>query len=69
MTDTNDWREECNYITRLADSRGKVAEMNYDTATFVRYCEMQRNAADKAGFFDVVEYIQHVIDDMEEVRS
>ena len=69
MMDTNDWREECNYITRAADRRGKIAEMGYDTAVFVRYCEMQRNAADKARLFDVVEYIQHVIDDMEGTQS
>lgn len=60
----NRWREECNYIERVTAERGKVREMNYDRATFVRYCEMQRDAATREGFHDTATYIQHCLDDL-----
>lgn len=62
--DENYWREECNYISRVCDKNGKVKEMNNDTAVFRRYCEMQQNQARKEGYGDVVQYIQHCIDDL-----
>ena len=61
-----EWVHECNYIAKIAEKRGLVKEMNSDTATFIRYCEMQRNMAERAGRDDVTSYIQHVIDDMKE---
>jgi hypothetical protein len=62
----NDWREECNYISDVTDKRGNVKEMNYDKATFVRYCEMQRDVATREGFHDTAQYIQHCLDDLGE---
>lgn len=59
-----EWKNEVQYIDRVADKKGRVPEMNNDTAPFVRYCEMQRDAADKDGQFDAATSIQHVIDDM-----
>lgn len=58
------WREECNYIDRVADKKGAVPEMNNDKATFVRYCEMQRDSATRDGQDDAATYIQHVLDDL-----
>jgi hypothetical protein len=59
-----DWQAECEYISRIADKKGESAQFNFDRACFVRYCEMQRNAAEKQAFFDAAEYIQHCIDDL-----
>lgn len=59
-----DWSQECAYISRVTDARGNVKEMNFDKATFIRYCEMQRDAAARAGRHDSAEYIQHCIDDL-----
>lgn len=59
------WQQECNYIGGVADKKGRVPEMNNDTPTFIRYCEMQRDAAEKDGQFDAAVSIQHVIDDMQ----
>ena len=59
-----DWVNECKYISAVTDKRGHVAEMNYDTATFVRYCEMQRDTATREGRPDTAQYIQHCIDDL-----
>ena len=50
----------------VAEKCGLVREMNSDTATFIRYCEMQRDMATRAGRDDAAVYIQHVIDDMKE---
>jgi hypothetical protein len=58
------WQQECIYIARVTDVRGNVPEMNHDCATFVRYCEMQRDAATREGFHDSAQYIQHCIDDL-----
>lgn len=38
--------------------------MNFDTTTFLRYCKMQRDSAEKAGFHDSALYIQEIIDDV-----
>lgn len=59
-----EWQQECRYIDRVADVKGVVSEMSHDTATFVRYCEMQRDSATKDGQHDAAQYIQHVIDDL-----
>ena len=61
-----DWKVECQYISDVTDKKGNVPEMNYDKATFIRYCEMQRDAAECDGFYDSATYIQHCIDDMED---
>lgn len=61
-----EWAQECNYVSKVAEKRGQVKEMNFDTETFVRYCEMQRDMATRAGRDDAAVYIQHVIDDMKE---
>jgi hypothetical protein len=58
------WVEECKYISDVTDKRGNVREMNNDKSTFIRYCEMQRAAAEREGFFDTALYIQECIDDL-----
>ncbi len=63
-----DWAAECRYIAAATDNamRGNVpAEFNGDRGIFIRYCEMQRNAATRDGRDDSAQYIQHCIDDME----
>jgi hypothetical protein len=67
--DANWWREECNYISRVMDRGGRVKEMNNSPATFRRYCEMQRDAAERDGVFDAATYIQEIIDDLPASRS
>lgn len=64
-----DWVQECAYISRVTDKRGAVKEMGNSIDTFVRYCEMQRDAATKAGRYDSATYIQHCIDDLKEAKS
>ena len=58
------WTGECRYISAVTDKKGNVREMNFDKATFVRYCEMQRDSAERNGFYDSATYIQHCIDDL-----
>ena len=60
------WKLECLYIDKVAKKRGMVREMNYDLPTFVRYFAMQRDMATRDGQHDAAQYIQHVIDDMED---
>lgn len=64
MKTAEQWKTEVQWIEREADHKGRIASMNYDTPTFIRYCEMQRDAADRDGQFDAATSIQHVIDDM-----
>ena len=59
-----DWARECAYIGRVTDAQGKVKEMNFDTQVFIRYCEMQRDAATRAGRHDSALYIQECLDDL-----
>ena len=59
-----EWREECNYIDRVADKKGAVSAMNNDKATFIRYCEMQRDSATRDCQHDAATHIQHVLDDL-----
>jgi hypothetical protein len=59
-----EWSQECRYISDTADKQGKVKEMNYDLPTFIRYCEMQRDAAKREGREDSALYIQECLDDM-----
>lgn len=68
ISGANEWREECNYISRVMDKGGRVKEMNNDPAVFRRYCEMQRNSAEKAGFHDAALYIQEIIDDLKPTK-
>jgi hypothetical protein len=69
----NDWREECNYISDTATAaRHRLQRMrwralhnfNNSRACFVRYCEMQRDDAERTGFYDAALYIQECIDDL-----
>lgn len=61
-----DWSNECLYISRVTDQRGKVREMNYDKQTFISYCEMQRDEATRQGRHDSAQYIQHCLDDLKD---
>lgn len=61
----NEWREECNYIDTVSITR-KLGNFNNDIACFIRYCEMQRDTAEKQGFFDAALFIQECIDDLTE---
>jgi len=61
-----EWQQECKFIDSLVDKKGVVPNMNNDTPTFIRYCEMQRDAAGRDGQFDASTSIQHVIDDMQD---
>jgi hypothetical protein len=64
-----EWCAECTYISRVTDVRGNVPEMNHDVATFIRYCEMQQEAATREGFHDTATYIGECLDDMRAVQS
>lgn len=74
MKTANDWREECNYISNTiahmdetinpAQRRAILRNFNGDRACFVRYCEMQRDDAERHGFYDAALYIQECIDDL-----
>ena len=59
-----DWSQECGYISAVTDLKGDVKDMNYDKAVFLRYCEMQKAAALRAGHDDSATFIQHCIDDL-----
>lgn len=60
-----EWAQECQYISRVAEQRGSVSEMNHSLDTFMAYCLMQRDSATRGGFHDAAQYIQHCIDDLE----
>jgi hypothetical protein len=70
----DDWRDECNYISGIADRctmpasaferRVALRNFNGDRACFVRYCEMQRDDAERNGFYDAATYIQECINDL-----
>jgi hypothetical protein len=59
-----EWKAECVYIAEVTHKLGDVKEMNFDCATFVRYCEMQQQSAERDGQYDAAEYIGHCIDDL-----
>lgn len=72
MTDF-EWSQECDYISSVTDAvmhtdraerHPKMASFNHDRACFVRYCEMQRDAATRDGKGDAAQYIDHCIDDL-----
>lgn len=68
--DANEWREECNYISGVVtDKRGIVKECNYDRACFSRYCQMQRDSAEREGFYDAATYIQECMDDLAAIEK
>ena len=58
------WTRECEYICRTTAIEGNVRNMNYDKMTFIRYCEMQKACAERESRGDVVQYIQHCLDDL-----
>lgn len=69
------WASECDYISKVTDvARGlrtpdeafNLSNFNYDRSAFIRYCIMQRNAAERQGHSDSATYIQHCIDDLQE---
>lgn len=65
----DDWRVECVYIANATDKKGKLPAFNNSTAVFRRYCEMQRDSAERNGFFDAATYIQECIDDLPPARN
>lgn len=59
------WQRECTYISEASEQRGEVPEMQPGgKETFIRYCEMQRDAAQREGYDDSAQYIQHCLDDL-----
>lgn len=58
------WIVEVDYITRVAQKRGCVSEMNYSLDVFLSYCAMQRNAAEREQFHGIAGDIQNCIDDL-----
>jgi hypothetical protein len=73
MMTANDWRDECNYISATTEDikhgarhvRARaLASFNGDRACFLRYCAMQRDDAERCGFYDAALYIQECIDDL-----
>ena len=58
------WVNECKYISNVTHNNGKCDKMNNDKDTFIRYCTMQQQQAEKHGFYDSVEYIQQCIDEL-----
>lgn len=58
------WRDECSFISDATSKKGLMRAFNHDTACFIRYCEMQRDKAEREKRLDVVQYIQHCIDDL-----
>lgn len=68
-----EWKEECVYICETADSAmagtDPLKNFSGNPSTFVRYCVMQRNSATREGFDDAAQYIQHIIDDMQDQRG
>lgn len=69
MKDTYEWVKECKYIAHVAYMQGEVKEMDYDLEVFVRYCEMQKATAERAGRTDSALYIQQCIEDMQSLIS
>jgi len=61
----SEWVAECKYISDTTDKHGAVREFNHDPACFIRYCEMQRDAATREDHHGAATYIQECIDDME----
>lgn len=58
------WANECRYIEDVMDKNAQVSEMNFDKEVFLRYCEMQRDTANRETQYDAITFIQHVIDDL-----
>lgn len=68
-----EWQKECTYISDVTTSvtrgpestrRSALDNFNDDVECLIRYCEMQRNSADRNGFHDAAVYIEHCIDDL-----
>lgn len=64
MKSTFAWQKECEYIGKVTDAGGRAPEMGNDIATFICYCEMQKENAERDGQYASVQYIQHCIDDL-----
>ena len=64
-----EWREECVYIGDTTASviagTDPLTNFNGSKECFIRYCKMQRDSAEREGFHDTAQYIQHCIDDLE----
>ena len=58
------WAEECKYISAITENSGICPKMNNDKDTFIRYCAIQQQQAEKYGFIDAAEYIQQCIDEL-----
>ncbi len=63
----SEWVEECKYLTEQAEPfvRGWGPSEFEDKAQFIRYCTMQRNSAAREKFYDVEQYIEHILDDLQ----
>ena len=53
----DEWRAECAFITAQFDKPRRMSG-------FLSYCRMQRDSAERQGYFDAAEYIERVIDDL-----
>lgn len=63
-----EWKKECIFISDVTDNaqQGIVGgDFNDSLECFISYCIMQRNSAEREGFYDSAQYIQHCIDDLE----
>lgn len=78
ISDELKWSQECRYISdttdkfilaRKAGKRPNVHEMNDSEETFLGYCLMQQRMAEREGFDDTVQYIQHCLDDLEGAKE
>lgn len=56
------WVGELEYIERVALLNGAVAEMRGDPETFLRYCQMQLDAANTDSRPEVADRIQALMD-------
>lgn len=73
---TLDWVMECAYLDHMAlvfkgkrqpDERCNPSDFNQDSKTFLGHCQTRQRAAHDAGRHDSAVYIQHIIDDMQDV--
>lgn len=65
----NEWREECAYVSRLADLRGMVPEMDFSILVCIHYAHMMQSKATREGFYDAATYIGECLDDMIEALN
>lgn len=65
MKTVHEWQKECEYINKVTIANGMVPEMNFCKDTFIRYCIMQQEAAERDKQFDAAAYIELCINDLE----